>query len=87
MIKKIKNTFFLISFFIFIIFSINFYFSDENIKQINKSRFNYLDVLNKHILDLPLLKNDTNNVIEYKNDIENNKKKKKYNLFWKLIEN
>tara|TARA_B000000460_G_C21481880_1_gene377419 strand:- start:947 stop:1087 length:141 start_codon:yes stop_codon:yes gene_type:complete len=46
-----------------------------------------LDVLNKHILDLPLLKNDTNNVIEYKNDIENNKKKKKYNLFWKLIEN
>ena len=86
MIKKIKNTFFLISFFIFIIFSINFYFSDENIKQINKSRFNYLDVLNKHILDLPLLKNDTNNVIEYKNDIENNKKKKKYNLFWKLIE-
>ena len=87
MIKKIKNTFFLISFFIFIIFSINFYFSDENIKQINKSRFNYLDVLNKHILDLPLLKNDTNNVIEYKNDIENNKKKKKYNLFWRLIEN
>jgi len=86
MIKKIKNTFFLISFFIFIIFSINFYFSDENIKQINKSRFNYLDVLNKHILDLPLLKNDTNNVIEYKNDIENNKKKKKYNLFWRLIE-
>jgi len=86
MIKKIKNTFFLISFFIFIIFSINFYFSDENIKLINKSRFNYLDVLNKHILDLPLLKNDTNNVIEYKNDIENNKKKKKYNLFWRLIE-
>ena len=87
MIKKIKNTFFLISFFIFIIFLINYYFSDENIKQINKSRFNYLDELNKHILDLPLLKNDTNNIIEYKNDIENNKKKKKYNLFWKLIEN
>ena len=81
-----KNTFYLVSFFIFIIFLINFYFSDENIKQINKSRFNYLDLLNKHILDLPLLKNDTNNVIEYKNDIENNKKKKKYNLFWKLIE-
>ena len=76
MIKKIKNTFFLISFFIFIIFLINFYFSDENIKQINKSRFNYLDELNKHILDLPLLRNDTNNIIEYKNDIENNKKRR-----------
>ena len=87
MIKKMKNTFYLVSFFIFIIFLINFYFSDENIKQINKSRFNYLNKLNKHILDLPLLKNDTNNIIEYKNDIDNNKKKKKYNLFWRLIEN
>ena len=86
MIKKIKNTFFLISFFIFIIFLINFYFSDENIKRIHKSRFNYLNVLDKYILDLPLLENDTNNIIEYKNDIENNNLKKKYNLFWRLIE-
>ena len=66
----------------FIIFLINFYFSEENIKQINKSRFNYLNKLDKHILDLPLLENDTNNIIEYKNDMEN----KKYNLFWGLIE-
>ena len=86
MIKKIKNTFFLISFFIFIIFLINFYFSDENIKLINKSRLNYFNELDKHILDLPLLETDINNIIVYKNDIENNKKKKKYNLFWRLIE-
>ena len=86
MIKKIKNTFFLISFFIFITFLINFYFSDENIKLINKSRLNYFNELDKHILDLPLLETDINNIIEYKNDIENNKKKKKYNLFWRLIE-
>ena len=85
MFKKIKNTFFLISFFTFIIFLINFYFSDENIKRINKSKFNYLNELDKYILDLPLLENDTSNIIEYKNDIDNNKKKK-YNLFWRLIE-
>ena len=86
MIKKIKNTFFFIFFFIFITFLINFYFSDENIKLINKSRLNYFNELDKHILDLPLLETDINNIIEYKNDIENNKKKKKYNLFWRLIE-
>ena len=86
MIKRIKNTLFLVSFFTFIFFLINFYFSDENIKQINKSRFNYLNKLDKYKLDLPLLENDTNNIIEYKNDIENNNKNKKYNLFWGLIE-
>jgi predicted PurR-regulated permease PerM len=86
MIKRIKNTLFLVSFFTFIFFLISFYFSDENIKQINKSRFNYLNKLDKYILDLPLLENDTNNIIEYKNDIENNNKNKKYNLFWGLIE-
>ncbi len=82
MIKRIKNTLFLVSFFTFIFFLINFYFSDENIKRINKSRFNYLNKLDKYILDLPLLENDTNNIIEYKK----NNKNKKYNLFWELIE-
>ena len=87
MFKKIKNTFFLISFFIFFIFLANFYFSDDNIKKINKSRFNYSIELNNNMQNLPLLKNDTNDIVEYQIDTEINKKKKKYNLFWKLIEN
>ena len=86
MFKKIKNTFFLISFFIFFIFLANFYFSDDNIKKINKSRFNYSIELNNNMQNLPLLKNDTNDIVEYRIDTEINKKKK-YNLFWKLIEN
>ena len=86
MFKKIKNTFFLISFFIFFIFLANFYLSDDNIKKINKSRFNYSIELNNNMQNLPLLKNDTNDIVEYRIDTEINKKKK-YNLFWKLIEN
>ena len=87
MFKKIKNTFFLITFFIFFIFLTNFYLSDENIKKINNSRFNYSIELNNNMQNLPLLKNDTNDIVEYQIDTEINKKKKKYNLFWKLIEN
>ena len=86
MFKKIKNTFFLISFFIFFIFLANFYLSDDNIKKINKSRFNYSIELNNNMQNLPILKNDTNDIVEYRIDTEINKKKK-YNLFWKLIEN
>ena len=76
----------MISFFIFFIFLANFYLSDDNIKKINKSRFNYSIELNNNMQNLPLLKNDTNDIVEYRIDTEINKKKK-YNLFWKLIEN
>ena len=87
MLKKVINIFLLLTFIVFFIFLTSFYISEENIKKINKSRLNYSDKLTYTMQDIPLLKNDTNNIIEYKTDIEADKKKKKYNLFWKLIEN
>ena len=85
MLKKIQNIFYLILFFVFIIFTISFYFSDQNIKKTNKSRSIYAVKLNNNTKNLPLLKNDTNNIIEYKNDVEVYKKKKKKYTFWDLI--
>ncbi len=85
MLKKIQNIFYLILFFVFIIFTISFYFSDQNIKETNKSRSIYAVKLNYNTQNLPLLKNDTNNIIEYKNDVEVYKKKKKNYKFWSLI--
>jgi len=85
MIKKIKNIFYLLLFLTFIISTTSFYFSDQNIKEINKSRSIYSVNLNKYTQNLPLLKNDTNNIIEYRNDIEVYKKKKKNYTFWNLI--
>ena len=85
MLKKIKNIFYLASFFIFIILTTKFYFSDKNIKETNKSRSLYSAKLNNNTQNLPLLKNDTNNIIEYINDIEIYKKKKKKYTFWDLI--
>jgi len=82
MIKKVKNIFFLISFIIFTFFTVNYYFSEENIIRINKYRSVYsLDSYN----DLPLLKNDTNNIIVYKNDLEEFKMKRKKRLWEKLL--
>ena len=85
MLKKIKNIFYLASFFIFIILTTKFYFSDKNIKETNKSRSFYSAKLNNNTQNLPLLKNDTNNIVEYINDIEIYKKKKKKYTFWDLI--
>ena len=85
MLKKIKNIFYLVSFFIFIFLTTSFYFSDQNVRLTNKSRSIYSTKLKNITQNLPLLKNDTNNIIEYINDVEVYKKKKKKYTFWDLI--
>ena len=85
MSRKIKNIFYLGSFFIFIILTTRFYFSDQNIRETNKSRSFYSLELNSNKQNLPLLKNDTNNIIKYLNDVEDYKKKKKKFSFFDLI--
>ena len=86
MFKKIKNIFYILSFSIFIIFTTSFYFSDQNVKSTNKFRSIYSTTQKNNIQDLPLLKNDTDDIIEYRNDIEIYKKSKKKYKFWDLIE-
>ena len=85
MLKKIKNIFFLLLFFSFIFLTANFYFSDENIMTVNKSRAIYPVVIKNKIHNLPILKNDTADIIEYRNDMEVYKKKKKKYTFWNLL--
>ena len=86
MFKKVINLFFLLLFLISAILTITFYFSDENIRKTNKFRSLYSINLNKMINNLPLLKNDTSDIIQYKNDVEIYKKKKKNYIFWDLLE-
>ena len=85
MIKELKYLFFLLVIFFFIFFSVRFYFSDENIKNSYRST----SLLDKKIKEtennLVLLKNDTENIIEFV-EYKNNKKTKKY-FFWKLLYN
>ena len=85
MLKNFKNIFYLASLFIFIILTTRFYFSEQNIRETNKSRSFYSVELNNSTQNLPLLRNDTNDIIDYINDIEVYKKKKKKYTFWDLI--
>ena len=82
MIKKFKTMISLLSFIVFTFLTINHYFSEENIIHINKLRSTYSVTSYK---DLPLLKNDTNNIIVYKNDLEEFKKKRKQRIWEKLL--
>ena len=83
MIKELKNLVFMIIIFLFIFFTGKYYFSDEN----KKNSYRALSEINKKIdlysLNLPILGNNTQNIIEYVKN-SNNKKKKKY-FFWELI--
>ena len=85
MIKELKYLFFLIIIFFFIFFTGRFYFSDENIKKSYRS----ISLLDKKINEIEdsliLLKNDTENIIEFV-EYKNNKKTNKYS-FWKLLYN
>tara|TARA_B100001765_G_scaffold148489_1_gene95023 strand:- start:14 stop:286 length:273 start_codon:yes stop_codon:yes gene_type:complete len=85
MFNKIKNTLFLIIFSIFTFLVTKHYFSDENVIFTNKSRSSYALQVNIDNKSLPILKNDTNNIIIYKNDVEEFTKKRKKRFWEKLI--
>ena len=85
MYKKIKFVFFIVSFLIFTILTVRYYFSDQNVKKTNKSRSLYSLKLTDKLMNVPFLKNDTDNVIEYKDDVENYIKNKKNYTFWDLL--
>ena len=72
---------------LFIFITASFYLSEKNKNSIIKSRIYFDDKLNSNLQDLPLLESDTNNIIEYKDYIEEFKNKKKKRKFWELISN
>ena len=71
MLKEFKYLIFLIVIFFFIFFTLRYYFSDQN-KKNSFTSFNQIDKkIEKSMNDLILLKNDTENIIdfvEYKNN-------------------
>ena len=85
MFIKIKNTLFLIIFSIFIFLVTKHYFSDENVIFTNKSRSSYTLQVNIDNKSLPILRNDTNNIIIYNNGVEEFTKKRKKRFWEKLI--
>ena len=84
MIKEIKYLVFTIIIFIFLFFTARYYFSDHNIKKSYRSLTNINNKINLYAENLPILENNTNDIIEYINETKT-KKKKKYN-FWELLD-
>ena len=85
MFKEIKYFIFFLVITLFIFFSINFYVSDEN----KKKTFRSLSSLDKNIkmyeTKLPIILNDTENIVKYLNN-DDNSNKRKYS-FWDLLKN
>ena len=87
MIKELKIVFFILVIFFFLIFTGRFYFSDENKKNTFRSINNINSKINTFSKNLIVLKNDTNDVIIYLNDLEDFKNKRKKRFWEKLISN
>jgi hypothetical protein len=84
MIKEIKYLMFVIVILIFIFFIGKYYFSDENEKNSYRSLMNIEKKTDIYLKSLPILENNTLNIIEYVKETKTDKKKKYY--FWELIE-
>ena len=84
MLKEIKYLIFLLIIVIFLFLTGKYYFSDLNKKNSYRSLNNIDEKIKIYADKLPILEDDTKNIIEYVEQ-SNNKKKKKFN-FWKLLE-
>ena len=82
---KALNIFMVFLIIIFIFSISNYYFSKKNINSKNFNRSNINQILKEKITDLPILLNDTDDVIEFNNSIENETDIKKKRSFWDLI--
>ncbi len=84
MLKEIKYLIFIFIICLFLLFTLKYYFSDANKKNSYRSLTNIGQKIEVFSKKLPILEDDTKNIIEYVEQT-NNKKKKKFN-FWKLLE-
>ena len=84
MFKEIKYLIFISIILLFLFLSGRYYFSDDNKKKSYRSLKTINEKIDIYVQMLPILENDTKNIIEYVEQ-SNNEKKKKFN-FWKLLE-
>ena len=83
MIKELKFLLYILSIFFFIFFTYRYYISDEN----KKKTFRNLSKINEDITlyesKLPIIENDTKNIVKYFDNDESTDKKKYF--FWELL--
>ena len=85
MIKEIRYFIFTLLILLFLFLTGRYYFSDTNKKNSYRSLSSNNQKIENYSKNLPILEDNTKDIIEYV-EKSNNKKKKKFN-FWKLLEN
>ena len=84
MLKEIKYVVYLLTIFFSIFFVVKFYLSENNIKLSNKVMLQHQNELDKKFNNLPIITDDTNDIIEYTNENKEFKNKKQ-RKFWDLF--
>tara|TARA_B100000900_G_C20412861_1_gene647593 strand:- start:242 stop:505 length:264 start_codon:yes stop_codon:yes gene_type:complete len=84
MIKEIKYLIYLLVIFLFLLFTIKYYFSDEHKKKSYRSLYNLNKKIEIYSQNIPTLDEDTKDIIEYVKNTKTKKKKKYY--FWELLD-
>ena len=83
--SKIVNTFLLIVIIIFFVSAFRFYSSKKNIEVKNYNRNNINFIINSKISNLPIIENDTDNVIIFNDGLSNINNNDKPRSFWNLL--
>jgi len=83
--NKILNILFTFLIILFILSIFNYYISSKNIDFKDFNRSNIDQILKEKISNLPILTNDTNNVIEFNDSFDNEKDDQKKRSFWDLL--
>ena len=83
--SKIFNIFLVVLILIFFFNIYSFYSSNKNLESKEFNRNNINQIINTKISNLPILKNDTYEVIEFNNGFSNEIKNDKPRSFWNLL--
>tara|TARA_E500000178_G_C17014827_1_gene752389 strand:+ start:130 stop:393 length:264 start_codon:yes stop_codon:yes gene_type:complete len=82
---KVFNLFLLVLVLIFFFTSFKYYSSKKNINTKDYNRNNIEEIINNKISNLPVLLNDTNDVIEFNDGFSLENKNDKPRSFWNLL--
>jgi|TARA_B100001063_G_scaffold222385_1_gene228798 hypothetical protein len=83
--QKIFNIFLLFLILVFFVSIYKYYSSSKIIREKDYNRNNINEIINNKITNLPILKNDTKNVIEFNDGFSNQIKDDKPRSFWNLL--
>jgi len=83
--NKLVNIFFFVIIFFFFLSTYKYYSSNKNIDAKKFNRINIDQIINTKIFNLPILNNDTNNVIEFNDGYSNQIQNDKIRGFWNLL--